>query len=109
MIDDRNQPEQPRVEPEIIPPDRSARSDRVQSRAQPNSRQPWGPHGFTQARGTQRIYVSRLGPFGFAALMLGFAALVAAVFLVIIGAVLIWIPVVALLVVVAAIYRFFRR
>jgi hypothetical protein len=105
MVDDTNPPERPRVEPEIIPPDRSGRSDRPQSRTQPS----WGPYGSTQARGTQRIYVSRIGPFGFAALMLVFAALVAAIFLVIIGAVLIWIPVVAFLVIVAAIYRFFRR
>jgi hypothetical protein len=102
MVDDQPPPERPRLEPEIIPPDRGGRRS--------DSRQPpWQTAWSSQARGTQRIYVTRLGPFGFAMLMLVLALLTAAIFLAIVGAVLIWIPVVALIVVAAAIYRFFRR
>jgi len=101
MAEDSNQPEQPRVEPEIMPPDRPRR----QSDWQPS----WRPYGFGQARQTHRIYVTRLGPFGGALLFLVFAILAVAIFLAILGAVLLWVPVVALLVVVAAIFRLFRR
>jgi hypothetical protein len=102
MTDHQNQPERPRVEPEIIPPDRS--------RQGADWRQPaWRPQASGDARGTQRIYVTRIGPFGGAMLMLALALLVAVFFLIIAGAVLIWIPLVALLVVVAAMSRFLRR
>ena len=57
MADDKNRPEQPRVEPEIIPPDRSGRHS------------PWSRSGFTETRGTQRIYVTRMGPVGIALLL----------------------------------------
>jgi hypothetical protein len=104
MVDDPIPPERPRAEPEIIPPDYTGRRP---------GQSPWPaapePYGFGQTRGTQRIYVARLGPFGFAVIMLVFAVLAAAVILAAIGAFLIWIPVVALLVIVAAVYRFFRR
>jgi hypothetical protein len=106
MAEDSNQPEQPRVEPEIIPPDRPRRqSDWRQSNWPPR----WRPYQFGQARQTHRIYVTRLGPFGCALLFLVLAILAAAIFLAILGAVLLWVPVVALLVVVAAIFRLFRR
>src|ERR1700675_2320749 len=66
-----DQPERPRAEPEIIPPDRSGG---------PGRRDPaWPPpDGFTPAYGTQRVYVGRIGPFGFALLLLviGFLAAV---------------------------------
>jgi hypothetical protein len=101
MADNSTEPERPRQEPEIIPPDRA--------RTGPDWRQPaWRPHGWS-GTGTQRVYVARVGPFGVAMLMLAFAILGAVIFLAIIGAVLIWIPVVALLVVVAAIFRVLRR
>jgi len=97
-----NQPERPRVEPEIIPPDRSGRGgDWRQS--------PWRGGFYTDTRGTHRIYVGRIGPFGFALLMLAIAALIAVIMIAIIGAVLIWIPVVVVLVVVAALFRVLRR
>ena len=40
------------------------------------------PYGFTQMRGTHRIYVSRFGPFGFALIMLvvGFLAAIMLLF-----------------------------
>jgi hypothetical protein len=102
MMDHQNQPERPRAEPEIIPPDRSPQGS--------DWRQPaWRTYAPSDARDTQRIFVTRIGPFGGAMLMLALAILVAAFFLIIAGAVLIWIPLVALLVVVAAVSRFLRR
>jgi hypothetical protein len=96
-----NEPERPRVEPEIIPPDHFGRRDRGES---------WPPpHGFTQMRGTHRLYVGRIGPFGFALVMLIAGLLAAVLLLILIGAALIWIPVLAVLVVIAAISGVFRR
>jgi hypothetical protein len=96
-----NEPERPRVEPEIIPPNRFDRRDGDEN---------WPPaHGYTQMRGTHRVYVGRIGPFGFALIMLVAGLLVAVLLLILIGAALIWIPVVAVLVVIAAISGLFRR
>ena len=96
-----NEPELPRVEPEIIPPDRAGQSDWRQST--------WPPYAYSEARGTHRIYVTRLGPFGITLLLAGVAVLGVAIFLTIVGAILIWIPVVAVLVAAAAFFRFLRR
>jgi hypothetical protein len=101
MADDRDQPERPRVEPEIIPPDRGGRQSDWR-------RSPWRSSAFTQTYGTQRIYVARLGPFGFALLMLAIAAIVAFIMIALLGFVLIWIPVVAVIVVIAALFRLLR-
>ena len=109
MADNSSEPERPRQEPEIIPPDRSPTGH--------DWRQPaWRSHGWSHGwsrgwseTGTHRVYVARVGPFGVAMLMLAFAILAAVIFLAVIGAVLIWIPVVALLVIVAAIFRALRR
>ena len=102
MAKNPNEPERPRVEPEIIPPDRGGG---------PGGRGPsWPPpYGFTQTRGTQRIYVSRIGPFGFALIMLIVGLLAAVMLLVLIGTALIWIPVVAVLAIIAAISGLLRR
>jgi hypothetical protein len=97
MADDRNPPEQPRVEPEIIPPDRGGRSS------------PWNPYGFTETRGTHRIHVMRVGPFGIALLMLAIAAVAAIIMIAVLGAVLIWIPIVAVVLIVGALLRALRR
>jgi hypothetical protein len=97
MEDDRNRPEQPRVEPEIIPPDRSGRHS------------PRSPYGFTEARGTHRIYLTRMGPVGIALLLLAIAAVAAIVMIAILGAVLIWIPIVAIVVIAGALLRLLRR
>jgi len=103
MADNSTPPERPRAEPEIIPPDRNHGSSHSPWRTT------WGPYGSRQAYGTQRVYVTRLGPFGFAVLMLVLAAVVALFFVAIIGVFLLWIPVVALLLAAAALYRFLRR
>lgn len=102
MVDDPDQPQRPRVEPEIIPPDRTPRwSDR--------HRQTWRPFTSSAADETHRVYVARLGPFGIALLMLIVGVLAAVMLLAVVGAVLIWIPLVALLVAIGAVFRFLRR
>jgi hypothetical protein len=97
-----DQPERPRAEPEIIPPDRSGG---------PGRRDPaWPPpDGFTPAYGTQRVYIGRIGPFGFALLLLVIGFLAAVMLLILIGTALLWIPLVAVLVIAAVISRLFRR
>jgi len=99
MTDDRNEAERPRVEPEIIPPG-GHRSDWRNS--------PWRDNAYSETRGTQRIYVSRIGPFGMALLMLAIAAIVAFVIVAALGLVLIWLPVVVVIVVAAALFRLLR-
>jgi hypothetical protein len=88
--------EQPRAEPEIIPPG--------DVRMRPARR--------TSSDGTHRIYVARIGPFGFA--MLAFAIAMAVTFLLLlIGAFLIVIPFAGLLlaavVVISLLRGSFRR
>jgi hypothetical protein len=100
MTNPGNEPERPRAEPEIIPPDRSGRSDGRYS--------PWRAGGFSGARTTQRIYVTRLGPFGIALLLLAIAAIVTIILIAALGAVLIWIPIVAIVVVFGGLLRLFR-
>jgi hypothetical protein len=97
-----NQPERPRVEPEIIPPGHGDG---------PNERgTDWPPpFGSTQSRGTHRFYVSRIGPFGFALLMLVIGLLAAVMLLILIGTALLWIPVIAVMAVVAAFSGLWRR
>jgi hypothetical protein len=93
-------PERPRTEPEIIPPDRSGRQSDWRN-------SPWRD-AFTGARGTQRIYITRVGPFGVALLMLAIVAILAIIVIAIFGLVLIWIPVLAVIVVAAALFRLLR-
>jgi hypothetical protein len=107
MVEDSNQPERPRVEPEIIPPDRNPR--RSDWRQQAWRRQTRQPFFSTAADETHRISVARLGPFGIALLMLILGVVVAVILLAVVGAFLIWIPVVVLLVAVGAILRLLRR
>jgi hypothetical protein len=107
MVEDSNQPERPRVEPEIIPPDRNPR--RSDWRQQAWRRQTWQPFFSTAADETHRIYVARLGPFGIALLMLIVGIVVGLIILAVIGAVLIWIPIMLMLVAVGAILRLLRR
>src|SRR5262249_15494129 len=98
-----DKPEQPRVEPEIIPPDRT--------RTGVDWGQPaWRPAGYDQSGGgTYRVYVGRVGPFGVAMFALALAILGIAVAFAVVGAILFWIPIVALVIVAAAIFRFLRR
>jgi hypothetical protein len=101
MANDPNRPERPRAEPEIIPPDRDG--------SQGNWRRtPWRGSGFEEVRGNHRIYVGRIGPFGLALLLLAIAAVIAIAMIVVLGAVLFWIPIVAVALVLAALFRLFR-
>lgn len=104
MANDKDQPELPRVEPEIIPPDRAGSGLGRGA----DWRRTWRPFGQNETAGMHRVYVTRIGPLGFAVLTLVFAILAAAVFLIFAGAILLWLPVVALLIVVGAIVRFLR-
>jgi hypothetical protein len=99
MAEDPNQPERPRLEPEIIPPERS-RGDSE-----------WPPHAWRPNASThrQRIYVARLGPFGFALLMAMIGIVVALILLAVVGAILVWIPILALLLAAGFVYRLLRR
>jgi hypothetical protein len=105
MANDQDQPELPRVEPEIIPPDRAASGS---GRGADWRRAAWRPYGQNETAGMHRVYVARIGPFGFAMLTLVFAILAAAILLAFTGAILLLLPVVALLIVVGAIVRFLR-
>lgn len=93
-----DEPERPRAEPEILPPERGRGPD-----------WPPPPYGFTRMRGTHRVYVGRIGPLGFTILMLIVALLSGVLLLALIGAALIWIPVVAVLAVAAAVIGLLRR
>jgi hypothetical protein len=100
MPSNPDQPERPRREPEIIPPgnDRPGRDSR------------WRPsHGFNEHRSTHRVYVGRIGPLGFALLLLMLALFGGVFLLVLIGAVLIWFPVLLVFAVIAAIVGLIRR
>ena len=106
MANNRDQPELPRVEPEIIRPDRQEPGD--QDAASDWRRAAWRPYGPNETAGTHRVYVARIGPFGFAMLTLAFAILAAAILLAFTGVILLLLPVVVLLFVVGAIVRFLR-
>jgi hypothetical protein len=82
--------EQPRVEPEIIPPS-DVRSRRAGS-----------------FDGTQRVYVARVGPFGFAMVALAIAALAMLLFLLVLGAFVILIALAGLLLAVIIAVGLFR-
>jgi len=76
--------EQPRAEPEIFRPG---------ERITPSRSDPSGGSEFVQ-----RVYVGRLGPFGFAMLALAFAIAVVVLLALLVGALLFWIPIVAIVV-----------
>ena len=99
----RDEPEHPRQEPEIIPPDKhsgrgSARPPREYAETHRSS-----------SYGSQRIYVARMGPLGFALLVLMIGLFGGVLLLALIGAALIWIPIAAVLVIIAAISALLRR
>jgi hypothetical protein len=100
MPSHRDEPERPRQEPEIIPPGNDW----------PRRDSPFPPnHRFDERRSTHRIYVSRIGPLGFALFMMIAALFGGVLLLALIGAVLIWFPVLLLFVVIAAIAGLIRR
>jgi hypothetical protein len=80
-------PEQPRSEPEIIPPARG-RTQAYQG----------GPDWFASGRGTSRIFVARVGPWSIIGFVLLIGLFTGAVLAILLGALLIAIPVVGLLI-----------
>jgi len=91
--------ERPRSEPEIIPPDRIREDDARRAAHQ------WS---FQNAGGFERIYVTRIGPFGMFLLALAGGALAILFLLFIVGAFLIWIPIVGLMVTIAILSSLLR-
>jgi hypothetical protein len=93
-------PEQPRCEPEIIPPPRS----RTQAYGA-------GPQWFAGERGTGGggIFVARLGPWRLIGIVLLFGLITGAVLALVLGALLIAIPIAGLLVAGALIANALRR
>jgi hypothetical protein len=89
-------PERPRAEPEIIPPDRLYDGP------------PWRTYPFAGATGTHRIYITRLGPLSGALLLMAIGAIAAILLLVFLGALLLWLPLIALVVIVAALAGVWR-
>ena len=83
----------PRVEPEIIPP------------GQPDPRSRRGPS--FDGRGTQRVYVAQVGPFGFVVALV-VAIILALVFLLVLGAFVVFIPLAGALLAAAVLLSLFR-
>jgi hypothetical protein len=94
-----NQPEQPRREPEILPPGEDP----------PRRDSNWPGYGYSDSRSTHRIYVGRIGPLGFALVLLMAALFGGVLVLALIGAVLIWFPIVAVLALIGAVAAIIRR
>jgi hypothetical protein len=84
MTDRHPVPERPRSEPEIIPP------------GEADARSRWGTARMWTS-GSQRVYVARVGPFGFAMAALAVAIIAAIIFLLLLGAFVIVIPLAGLL------------
>lgn len=101
MADDRERPERPRLEPEIIPPERL----RGDSEWPPHA---WRPYASTAGM-RQRLYVAHLGPFGFFVLMAIIGIVVALILLAVGVAILIWIPILVLLLAAGFVFRLLRR
>jgi hypothetical protein len=93
-------PEQPRFEPEIIPPQRKSAGEDSQSHI-------WVSSG--EQSGTHRIYVTRPGPFAIIAALAVIGLVVAAIVLVLLGVVLIWIPVVIFIISAVLLRHYWRR
>jgi hypothetical protein len=94
MRNDRTTPERPRVEPEIIPPDRTRSSQRGAP--------------YFGADGARRVYVTRIGPLGGVLLMLAVAVFIAVGGLLLFGALLISVPLIALLLIVGVVAGLLR-
>ena len=96
MAEKRSNPqgEEPRAEPEIIPPRAPLRPSRMNS--------------FTYSHFAQRIYIANIGPFGIILVALAIGIVSAVILVLLLGAILIWIPVIGLLVAAAMISRVLR-
>jgi len=91
-------PELPRVEPEIIPPQRGERQ-----------RQTDQFYVHTDAGTTHRIYVARLGPVGLGLMLLTLSLLGLVFLFVILGALIIWLPAFVVVVAIVALFSYLLR
>ncbi len=89
----------PRAEPEIILP------DRAETRSSGDTSRLWVLSG---ERGTHRVYVAKVGPFGIILLALTISILFVLLLGILLGAFLIWIPLIGLIVAAAIISGLFR-
>lgn len=96
MADDRNRPERPRFEPEIIPPGHA--------RYHPT----WRAQSYAETNGTHRIYMRRLGPFGGILLLAAIVVVALIALLAFVGALLLWVPLLALVLLIAAVSGLLR-
>ncbi|HEY1542677.1 MAG TPA: hypothetical protein VGG01_09725 [Xanthobacteraceae bacterium] len=87
-------------EPEIIPPGQEPADWR---RGRPD---PWAQHN---VYGTQRIFVRRIGPFGFLSIAVLLGIVAALVFVTVVGTFLFAIPIIALLLIGAILGGVMRR
>jgi hypothetical protein len=102
MMDQQPKPqaEEPRSEPEIIPPDHtSRRSARTSS----------GARVFVDSHGTERIYIATPGPLGIILVALVAGILSAVLLILLLGAFLIWVPLVVFFIAGAIISGILRR
>lgn len=94
------QAEEPRSEPEIIPPDRAGRqSEHTSSRARV----------FVGSHGAERIYIATPGPLGIILVALVAGIMAAALLILLLGAFLIWVPLVVFFVGGAVVAGILRR
>lgn len=94
------QAEEPRSEPEIIPPDHTSR------RSAHTSSQ---PRLYVDSHGTERIYIATPGPLGIILVGLVAGILSAVLLILLLGAFLIWVPLVVFLIAGAVVSGILRR
>ncbi len=93
-MNQRNVPDEPRVEPEIIPPG-DVRARWADSR--------------TRFESSERVYVGRIGPFGIAIVLLAVAALAGFGLVMLLGAFVILLPLAGLTLAILLAADLFRR
>ena len=96
----RSQQENPRSEPEIIPPDRNGR--RI-PRGTPEMRI------FVDTRATEHVYVARVRPLGFILVILIVGLLATAMFALLLSTAFLWLPFVAIVAAASMIVALWRR
>ncbi len=94
------QGDEPKSEPEIIPPGRTTGYEHR-------------TRTFTGAHGTERVYVARIGPVGTILIVLITAILIAVMLMLLLGVLLIWLPLIVLFaagaIIVAVVRAYLRR
>jgi hypothetical protein len=96
-----DQPEQPRSEPEIIPPGQPTRPGRA-------GRSPFGPRTGFEASAAGRVYVFRPRPLAALIAALAIGAVALALLVVLLGAVLVALPVIGAIAAIGLLTAFLR-